>query len=202
MNFIVQIILPYIVDYKYIAIFIVTFLSAFILPIPSGTLLIISSAFASQGYFDIYKILIVVISANILGDTASYFLAKSYAKRFFYKVPFIKKIIISSDFLSIEKAIRKYPGLLIIVSRFEVLSTLSVNLMCGISRTPYKKFLSYEIVGTILNVFFYAGMGYMFSESWEIVNQIIGDFTIIFFLLIVILISIFWKKVIHKLHHL
>jgi membrane-associated protein len=200
MNFLVQIILPYILLYKYYALFAVTFLASSILPIPAGTLLVVSAAFASQGYFKIYTLLIVIILANIIGDNVSYWIARLYAKKFFYKIGFLKKILTSTNFLSIEKGISRHPGLFVVISRFEVVSTLTINLICGMSKTSYKKFVMFEVIGTFANVLFYSSVGYFFSASWQVVNKLIGGFTVLFFFIIVLMISVFWKKVLNKLN--
>ena len=202
MGFLVQVILPYILLYKYSALFIITFLAAFILPIPSGTLLIISAAFADQGYFKISTLLIVVMLANILGDNSSYWISRLYAKKFLYKINFLKKMLQSKNFTLIEKGVSRYPGLIVVVSRFEVLSTLTLNLVSGMSKTPYRKFLFYEVLGTILSVSFYAALGYFFSASWQTINQLVGNFTILFFLMIALLVTTFWKKVLDRLNRI
>lgn len=200
MDILVQIILPYIITYKYVALFIVTFFASFILPIPAGTLLVASSAFANEGYFDIYIILGVVIVANILGDNLSYWLARIYGRKTLSKIPFTKNILNSKNFILIEKNISNHPGLIIIISRFEVISTLAINFICGLGKASYKKFLKYEIIGALLSVFFYSILGYAFGDSWEIVNKIMGDFSLIFFLIIILGVSLFWKKILLKLN--
>jgi len=200
MGFLVQIILPYILLYKYFAIFIITFLASVAIPIPAGSLLIASAAFASQGYFNISILFGVVIMANILGDNTSYWLARLYGKKILNNVSFIKRIIESKNFKIIEKNINKRPGFVIILSRFEVVSTITINFICGLGKTPYKKFVAFELVGAFLSVSFYALLGYSFGDSWQIVNQLIGDFSILFFLLIALGVSLFWKKILKRLN--
>jgi membrane-associated protein len=200
MDIFLQIILPYLVAYKYVALFILTFLASFILPIPAGTLLIAASAFAHQGYFNIYIVLIVVIIANIVGDNLSYWIARIYGRETLSKIPFTNKILNSKVYLLVEKNINRHPGFIIIVSRFEVISTLSINFICGLGHTPYKKFLKYEIIGALSSIFFYALLGYTFGDNWEIINKIMGEFSLIFFLIIIILVSLFWKKILYKLN--
>lgn len=199
MDFLAQAVLPYILLYKYWALFVVTFLSSSILPIPSGTILMTSSAFASQGYFKITTILLVVIIANILGDNLLYWFARLYGEKILSKIEFIKRILVSKKFIVIKEKISRRPGFLIFLSRFEVLFTLSINLLSGISKVPYRKFLKYEIIGTFANVFFYTIIGYSFGNSWQAVNKLIGDFTIFFFLAIALAVSLFGKKTIRKL---
>lgn len=199
MNFIVQAILPFILLYKYWALFGITFLAAFVLPIPAGTLLVASAAFASKGYFNIYLLILVVTVANIAGDNCAYFMARSYGKKVLYRIGFVKRILTSKQVRLIEKVIRKKPGFVIFVTRFEVMATLTANLMSGLSEVPYKKFLFFEILGAIASVLFYALLGYFFGNSWEAVNRVIGNFTIVFFLLIIIAVALFWKRIINNL---
>ena len=200
MDFLVQAIIPYILLYKYWALFVITFLAASSVPIPAGTLLVASSAFASQGYLNVTLLLFVVVIANILGDSLLYWIARLYGKKYLSRIGFIKKILDSKNFNLIGGKINKNPGLIIFISRFEVISTLTLNLICGISKTSYKKFLVFEILGTFANVVFYSTLGYFFGNSWQAVNKLIGDFSIIFFLLIALFVSLFWKKIIAKLN--
>ena len=200
MDFLAQAIIPYILLYKYWALFVVTFLASFAIPIPAGTLLMASSAFASQGYFKISTLLLVIIFANILGDNASYWIARLYGKKLLSKISFIQKILSSKNFVIIEKNISKQPGLVIIISRFEVISTLTINLICGLGKAKYKKFILFEAIGTFFSVLFYAIIGYSFGNSWQVINNLIGNFSILFFLLVALAISLFGKKIIARLN--
>ncbi len=191
--------LPYVLLYKYWALFFITFLSSVALPIPAGTLLVASSAVASQGYFNIAKLIIVATIATILGDNALYWLARIYGKKILYRVGFLRKLLTSKNFILIEKGIRKRPGFVIFVTRFEVMATLTVNLICGLGEVEYRKFLLYEATGSFADVFFYAMMGYLFGNSWQAVNNLIGNFSIVLFLAIILAVSLFWKRIIKNL---
>ena len=195
MDFLVQAIIPYVLLYKYSALFVITFLASLIVPIPAGTLLVASSAFASQGYFNMTTLIITVIIANIIGDNLSYWLARLYGRVILSKVAFFRKILASKNFILVERSIDRHTGPFIIISRFEVISNLTTNIICGMSKVSYKKFVTYEIIGTFANVSFYATLGYFFGDSWQAVNKLIGDFSIIFFLLIILGVSLFWKKI-------
>lgn len=199
MDFLAQAILPYVLLYKYYALFIITFLASLALPIPAGTLLVASAAFASQGYFNIVVLIIVVIVANILGDNILYWLARWYGRKVLYRVGFLRKIITSKNFELIEKGIRERPGFVIFISRFEVIATLTVNLICGIGRVSFRKFMTFEIMGAIVDSTFYAMIGYLFGDSWQAVNNLIGNFSIVFFLALALAIMLFWKRIIARL---
>ncbi|HEY5588135.1 MAG TPA: VTT domain-containing protein [Candidatus Paceibacterota bacterium] len=199
MGILTQAILPFILLYKYWALFTLTFLASLAIPIPAGTILIASAAFASQGYFNIITIFIIVLIANIAGDNVSYWLARQYGKKIFSYIKFTKKILESTNFTLIEKAISSHPGFIVFISRFEVLSTLSINIICGLGKVTYKKFMIFEVMGSFVNVIFFILIGYFFGNSWQAVNKLIGNFSIFFFLFIFLILSIFWKKIIKNL---
>lgn len=197
MDFLIQNIIPYLLLYKYIAIFIIAFIAAFMLPIPSGNVLMISSGFASVGYLNIYLIIIISIVANILGDNLGYWVARRYGREVLSHIGF-RRILESKIFLQIENKFNNHPGFFIFASRFEVISTLSVNLLSGISKTPYRKYLLYESLGSISQVCFYSLIGYFFADSWDSVNTTVGKIMLVFFLVIILLIVSLGRKTIMK----
>lgn len=197
MDFLLQNLLIYLALYKYTTVFVISFLAAFIIPIPSGSLLMAASAYARFGYFDIYTVVLISIVANILGDNAGYFLARKYGYEVLSKFGF-KRILNSKKFKEIEVKYNNHPGFIIFVSRFEVLSTLSVNLLSGISKTPYRKYFLHEFFGSISQVLTYSMIGYIFADNWESINTTMGRVLLVIALLIVISVLSFGKKLIKK----
>ena len=195
MNFLVQLILPYILLYKYVALFLITFFASIALPVPAGTLLVASSAFASQGYFNIYIVILVAMLASILGDNVCYWLTYFFGLKVMYFLGF-KKILDSKDFNIVEKRIREKPGFVVFISRFDVITSLLVNFISGVSKMSYKKYMLFEAAGTLVSTLFYALAGYLFGDSWQVVNNLIGNFSIIFFLSIALLLFLFWKRIV------
>lgn len=200
MTIILQNLIPYLIVYKYAAVFAVSFWAAFIIPIPSGSLLMAASAYARFGsFFNIYYIITLSIIANILGDNLGYFMARIYGKRVLSRIGF-RRILESKSFGNLENKFNKHPGFIIFASRFEVLSTLSVNLLSGLSKTPYRKYLSHEVPGSVAQVCLYSMIGYLFADNWETINSTIGRVSLVVILaLVLIIISLSKKKVMKKL---
>ncbi len=199
MEFLAQTILPYILIYKYWALFVLTFLSSLAIPIPAGTLLLASSAFASQGYLNYYGIVVVSVLATLAGDNLCYWLVRLYGHKILDKFAFTRNIIHSENFVMVGKNIQRRPGFVIFISRFEVIATLSVNVISGLSAVPYKKFLLYEDFGSLTYVLFYATLGYVFGDSWEAINKLVGNFAIIIFIVLVGVALLFWKRLLKKM---
>ena len=192
MNIIFQALISYILLYKYTSLFVISFLAAFIVPIPSGNVLMVSSGFASVGYFNIFFVIIISIIGNILGDNLGYWLARNYGREVLSRFGF-KKLLNSNNFKIIESKFNQHPGFIVFISRFEVVSTLSMNLLSGVSKTNYKKYFIYESLGSIVQVCFFSFMGYFFADSWQSINTTIGRVVLVFVLLF-ILFMIFWGK--------
>ncbi len=194
MNFVVQIILPYLLLYKYWAIFTITLVAALAFPIPPGTLLMASAAFASQGYFSFTWVVVVGSLGNIVGDNIGYFLARAYGKKVLYRIGF-GKTMDSQKYKNIEARVRRRPELLIFFSRFEVFSNLAVNLICGLSELDYKKYIVYESIGEIAQVFIYCSIGYIVGDNWMTISGLVTKFLILIILIAALIITIFWKKI-------
>ena len=194
MNFLTQIILPYLLLYKYWAIFGITLVAALAFPIPPGTLLMAAAAFAAQGYLSFAGIIAAGSLGNIAGDNIGYWIARVYGKRVLNKIGF-KKTLESQKYKNIEARILKKPKLLIFFSRFEVFSNLAVNLICGLSGLSYKKYFLYESIGEIAQVSIYCGIGYVVGDNWQVVSGLITNFLIFIILIAALFVVIFWKKI-------
>lgn len=199
MDFIAQTILPYILIYKYWALFVLTLLSSLAIPIPAGTLLIASSAFASQGYLNFFFILVVAVVASVIGDNISYWLVRLYGRKIFDRFAFTRKILNSKNSVLIQNRMKHRPGFVIFVSRFEVIATLSVNALSALSEVSYRRFLFFEVLGATAYVAFYGTIGYVFGDSWEAVNALVGNFSIIIFLILIGGGLLFWKRLLKKM---
>jgi membrane-associated protein len=198
MNAFVQLILPYLLVYKYVAIFTLTLVAALAFPIPPGTLLMASAAFATQGYFSFWGVVAFGTLGNIAGDNIGYFLAYRYGRGLLRRIGF-GNILDSVKYKNIEARIRRRPGFLIFISRFEVFSNLAVNLICGLGKVPYKKYIGYEVLGEFLQVLIYCSIGYVVGDNWEAISTIIGRFLLLIMLIAIVLLVIFWKPLMRRL---
>ncbi len=194
MSFIVHAILPYLLLYKYWAIFMITLVAALAFPIPPGTLLMASAAFASQGYLSFFWVVAIGSLGNIVGDNIGYFLARRYGKRVLSRIGF-KKTLESEKYANIERRIQKHPGFLIFITRFEVFSNLAVNIICGLGRVPYGKYLFFEAIGEIAQVLIYCTIGYFVGDNWPAISALIGKFLLVIIVAAALVIAIFWKRI-------
>ena len=194
MNALVAGTLPFLLLYKYWAIFAITLIASLAFPIPPGTLLMASAAFASQGYFSFPFVVISGTLGNLVGDNIGYWLARRYGKAILCKIGF-RKSIESDRYKAIEARVRKNPGFLIFITRFEVFSNLAVNLIAGLSEVPYTKYLLFEVPGEILQVLIYCSIGYFVGDNWTLFSTLLNRLMVIILLVAVLLVVVFWKRI-------
>jgi membrane protein DedA with SNARE-associated domain len=182
MSVIITAILPYLLLYKYWALFGLTFIAAFFLPIPPGTIIMASAAFSSQGYFNIIWVIVVSILGNIAGDNAGYWVARYYGEPVLSRIGF-RKVLHSARYKRIQERVVRQPGFLIFISRFEVSINLVVNLISGLAKVPYRKYLLFESLGEIFQVALYSTIGYVFGSNWQTLSSLIGRTLLIIIIL-------------------
>ncbi len=170
--------LSYVLLYKYLGIFIITFLGAFALPLPSGSMLMGAAAFATQGYLSFPLVLIFGISGNIAGDNSGYWLVRLYGLRVLKKVG-LGKFFHEDRLNAARNQIEKHPLLTIYFSRFLTAVAPAVNVVCGFSNFNYKRYLFFESLGEITECSLFCAIGYIFGSNWEYINQLSGKLWII-----------------------
>ncbi|MEI6660240.1 MAG: DedA family protein [bacterium] len=175
MSSIFQNILGLILVYKYTALFLVAFLSSLGVPLPAGPSTMASAAFASQGYINIFLVIAMGTLGNILGDIAMYTLSKKYGKKILHFFN-LGKFATSKQLDEVEKIENRYSALTIITSRFQDQATALVNILAGLGNMNFKRFLTYIIIGDIIQIMFYASIGYFFAQSWQSLYKTMGVF--------------------------
>lgn len=195
MHFFVHIVLPYLLFYKYWAIFAVTFVAALAFPIPPGTLLMAASAFASQGYLSLPWIILVGTAGNVAGDTLGYLIARRYGKPLLSRAAFFRRLFASERYARFERRLADRPGPYLFISRFEALSNLSVNIIAGMSRVPLRKYILWVIPGELAQVGIYSTIGYLVGDNWEQVADMVSRYMLIALAVLAVLAALFWKRI-------
>jgi len=187
--------LSYLLIYTYPVLLLITFLDALIVPLPSGSIIMAAGAFSSQGYFSFKYVLIVAILGNILGDIAGYLISFYFGKDFLRRIG-LKRVVESKKFISLENSYADHVVSIILLSRFFITGLGSiVNILSGLSKISFKKFLIYALSGEIIYVLFFASLGYIFGVEWENIQDITAwasDF--IFVVIAIIILGIIYLK--------
>jgi membrane-associated protein len=198
MSALFQNILGLVLVYKYVALFLIAFLSSLGIPLPAGSSTVASAAFASQGYFNIFGVLIAGALGNILGDISMYALSKRYGKKVLYWFR-LKKLAELESLKSVEREENNYSGVAIIASRFQDQATAIVNVIAGLGNIKFKRFVSYVVIGDLLQIIFYSAIGYFFAANWQALYNAIGIFSWLIVLATIVISIIMAKKFTKKM---
>jgi membrane-associated protein len=115
---------------------------------PGDSLLFTAGIFASQGYMNIFLLLLLCFIAAILGDTVGYWTGKKMGRRLFNKEEgfFFKKQRLHDA----EEFYNKHGKYTIIMARFIPIIRTFAPIVAGIGDMHYRTFISYNIIGGFL----------------------------------------------------
>ncbi len=192
MNAFIAPLLSFLLIYKYWTLFGAIFTAAFILPLPTNSLLLAAGAFASQGYFSFWISLVVAVTANTLGDALGYFVAKKYGMAAL-KILHIKT---PRYFERLEKHIVNHTGIVIFLSRFFGTTNSVVNLLAGFIGIPYWLFLMYDIIGNTVSTGSVLYIGYLFGINWQDFTGLFSsaDWIILAFIVVIAILFALWYQ--------
>jgi len=199
MSSVLTIILSYILLYRYVTIIFIVFIGNFLIPLPINIIVFTTSAFASQGYFNIFIIFLVVLVTNILADVCGYFITHKYGDKLLKALHVNVK---NDNYIKIEKLLRKYAGETIFITRITGPFPQIVNFLSGLIGVPFKKFIFWDVIGNFIDVSFFVFAGYIVGNYWQVYLDKIEDFGLIAFIAIVIMCILFriiWKRFENKI---
>ncbi len=127
--------------------------------LPGDSLIFILGTFASQQVINFWLLLIVLISAAILGDSVNYFIGKNFGEKVFSKSGLYNQQYIEKT----KEFYAKYGGKTIIYARFVPFVRTFAPFIAGIGHMKYRKFFIYNVIGGVLWVSLFLVAGYFFG---------------------------------------
>lgn len=100
--------------------------------------------------------------AAILGDTVNYQIGKYIGPKIFNKES--SKLFNKNHLIEAHDFYEEYGGKTIILARFIPIIRAFAPFVAGIGLMPYKKFLSYNIIGGVAWVLIFTLIGYFFGN--------------------------------------
>ena len=150
---------------------ILVFIGGLGVPLPCTALVIAAGAFARQGILPWYSTALISIVSVVIGDSLSYLMGYYFSDRVLLRFSGTPR------WIQAEQSFQKYGFLSIFFSRFLVTAiALPVNLLSGTTRFPFKQFFLYDVLGEVVWIFGYGGLGYLFGSEWELVNEFLSNF--------------------------
>jgi membrane-associated protein len=147
----------------------VSYVGSLGIPFPISLVIIAAGAFAREGVLNGWLVVPACLIGAALADNTEYILGR-LARRWL-KRHFGKKLV----WLQANSTINRQGGWAILLTRFWLTPLApAINVIAG-SRYPFVRFLFFDIIGQLLWVLLYAGLGYLFDAQWKMVSQTLGN---------------------------
>lgn len=188
-------ILAIIIAYKYLALFIITFLASLLNITPAMPILLVSGFLIRSKYLIASITWIVGYCGVVLGDLTAYFLSFCYGRDVLVKIGF-RRMLNSPKFFKVEKIFNKHASIIIFLSRFLVPGVGPVvNLMAGLSKTDYRKFIVCDLLGEAIFISLLIGIGYLLADQWRgVANWLSIGSLVLLVIIIAMIIHYIWSK--------
>ena len=177
--------LSYLLLYKYTALFIISFISAVIVPLPANVIMLGVGAFANHGYFNFPLSFAILLVGNVLGDLFDFLIAKRYGRRLIR----ILRMDRYRFFNDLEEEVKRDAGPTIFMSRFAGSLDPIVTILAGAASVPFRIFFANDILGNGIQIGAVLTLGYLLGDYWQnysgVVNIATGIFVVavLFFML-------------------
>jgi membrane protein DedA with SNARE-associated domain len=146
------------------------FLAALGVPLPATMLVVATGAFSRQGVMSLQVAASVAVAAAVAGDACSYLLGRLVGERL------TSRWKGSKAWRTADQQFERWGIWSVFLSRFLLTPiALPVNLMAGSTMFPWHRFLFAVVVGEVIWVLLYGGLGLLFAESWELLSQMASD---------------------------
>lgn len=126
--------------------------------LPGDSLIFTAGILASQGFFNIYFLLLIMSGAAIIGDSIGYGIGKKLGPRLFSKEE--SMLFKKSHIAKAQAFFDKHGPKTIIIARFVPIVRTFAPTLAGVGKMNYSKFLAYNIFGGLLWVNSLGILGY------------------------------------------
>jgi undecaprenyl-diphosphatase len=141
---------------------------------PGETIVIAGGVIAGQGEIQLLPLIGLVWLCAVLGDTTSFYIGRRLGRRFLERHgPRFK--ITAERLEQVESYFERHGGKTILIGRFIGLVRALAPFIAGSSGLPYRRFISYSIVGCGLWSTLFCTIGYIFWRSFDQVAHLVGQ---------------------------
>jgi membrane-associated protein len=129
--------------------------------LPGDSMLFVAGALAGAGLLNIEVLILALIIAAVLGDSANYWIGQTAGMKVLdMKGSFVKKEHMEQT----HDYFRKYGGLTIVIARFIPFIRTCAPFLAGVGRMSYRWFITYNITGAVLWVCAFSLIGFFFGS--------------------------------------
>ena len=129
--------------------------------LPGDSLLFATGALAAiSPDLNIYYLLILLASAAIIGDSLNYWVGRKLGTKAFGKSRFLNHEHLEKT----QNFYEKHGTKMVILARFLPIIRTFAPFLSGVGKMPYKKFLTFSVIGGIAWIGIFLFLGYFFGN--------------------------------------
>lgn len=178
--------------YGYWAVFVGVMLENAGLPVPGETILLAAGFFAANGHFNLWLVMLVAATGAIIGDNIGFAIGLRYGRGFLLR--YGRFIFLTPARLEhVNLFFERHGNKTILVARFITGLRVFAALLAGASRMRWRVFLVYNMAGAILWSVVISTLGYLFGQSWPLLEKWVGRSGLLMLLTLVIVLVIIWR---------
>jgi membrane-associated protein len=144
------------------------------IPFPISLMLVAAGSFVEQGEMKLWQVIAAASLAAVLGDQIGYGLSRWGGRGLVDRLG--RRLGAENKIREAEALTKRWSGAGIFFSRW-LITALGpwVNIASGIARYPWRRFLLWDVLGEVLWVTLYVGIGYAFSNRVQYLVEILGN---------------------------
>ncbi|HEX8709154.1 MAG TPA: DedA family protein [Pyrinomonadaceae bacterium] len=161
------------ISYGYWTVFVGVMLENAGLPVPGETILLAAGFFAADGHFNLALVMLIAMSGAIIGDNIGFAIGHHYGRgfllrfgKYFFLTP--RRLVHINDFFE------RHGNKTILIARFVTGLRVFAAIFAGASEMRWRVFLFYNAVGAVLWAIAISLVGYLFGNSWPMLEKWVG----------------------------
>lgn len=151
---------PLLDRYGYLAVAALIMLEGFGIPTPGQTILIVGAVYAGSGHLNIISVVAIAIAAAVVGDNIGYAIGYRGGRRLVLR--FGRYILLTPKRLdTAQRFFTRHGGKVVTIARFFDGLRQANGIIAGTTGMPWRRFLAFNVLGDVLWVGVWAGLGYL-----------------------------------------
>jgi len=174
-------------SYGVAAIFVTIFIASLGIPLPASFLLIVAGSFVEAGDLAFWPVVLAGVTASILGDHTGYGIGRLGGRKLATRIS--RRFKAEALLAQAEATSHKWGGVSVFFSRWLITAIGPyINLTSGLTHYALPRFSLWDVLGEIIWVLLYVGVGRLFSNRVAEISDILGEFTWVVLGLVVVMV--------------